>query len=96
VLALVFLRAQSVSDAFSYLGRLLSWAQNGTRLNSPYLLPAILVVFLAHLLIGKDRNLVLELVEKPMAPRVLAYASLLVTLVLLSGSDTPPFIYVQF
>jgi alginate O-acetyltransferase complex protein AlgI len=96
LLAMVFFRAQSLADATIYLSRLLSWAQSGTRLNSPYILTGVVIVFLANLLVNKDRNLALELPKWSLAPRILAYASLLVTLALFAGTDAMSFIYFQF
>ena len=96
LLAFVFFRAISVSDALDYLTRMLSWAHSGTRLGSPYILAAVAVVFLVHLLVGKDRNLALELPQWRLAPRIVGYASLLLLLVLLGATDASPFIYFQF
>ena len=96
LLAFVFFRAASVSDALDYLTRMLSWAHSGTRLGSPYILAAVGVVFLVHLLVGKDRNLALELPQWRLAPRIVGYASLLLLLVLLAATDASPFIYFQF
>jgi alginate O-acetyltransferase complex protein AlgI len=96
LLAMIFFRASSFSDATSYLSRLLSWTHSGTRLGSPYILGGVLVVFLTHLLVGKDRNLAVELSQWSLAPRILAYSSLLVALVLLGGTAGISFIYFQF
>ena len=96
VLAMVFFRAVYFSDAIAYLSRLLSWTHSGTRLGSPYILAAVAVVFLVHLLVGKDRNLAVELPQWHLAPRILGYASLLGTLVLLGGAEATSFIYFQF
>jgi alginate O-acetyltransferase complex protein AlgI len=96
LLAMVFFRAQSFADASSYLGRLLSWAHSGTRLGSPYILAGVVVVILGHLLIKKDRNLAQEIPQWTLAPRILAYASLLIALALLGGTDAVSFIYFQF
>jgi alginate O-acetyltransferase complex protein AlgI len=96
VLSMVFFRAQSFSDAVSYLNRMLSCAHDGTRLVSPYILAAVVAVFLVHLLVGKDRNLALELPQMPLLPRILGYTSLLLLLVVLGATDASPFIYFQF
>jgi alginate O-acetyltransferase complex protein AlgI len=96
VLSMVFFRAQSFSDAASYLSRMLSWAHDGTRLLSPYILAAVVAVFLVHLLVGKDRNLALELPQMSLVPRILGYASLLLVLVALGATDASAFIYFQF
>lgn len=96
VLALVFFRAQYFSDAAVYLSRLMSWTHSGTRLNSPYIFAAVIVLFLVHLLIGKNRNLALELPQWRLMPRIIAYASLLMTLAMLGGVEATSFIYFQF
>jgi alginate O-acetyltransferase complex protein AlgI len=96
VLGMIFFRAQSVPIAISYLSRLLSWAHDGARLSSPYLLGAIGVVTLVHLIIGKDRNLALELPEMRLAPRMIGYATLLLALALFGASNAASFIYFQF
>jgi alginate O-acetyltransferase complex protein AlgI len=96
LLAMVFFRAVSFSDAIAYLSRLLSWTNSGTRLGSPYIFAAVAVVFLVHLVVGKDRNLALELPQWALAPRILGYASLLLTLAVLGATDSAAFIYFQF
>jgi len=96
LLGMIFFRAQTISDAFSYLGRLVSWSHDGTRLGSPYILGAVVAVFVVHLLVGKDRNLALELQLKPVSQRIFAYSSFMVLLVLLSSNDAAPFLYFQF
>jgi len=96
LLGFVFFRAQSFSDAITYLSRLLSWAHGGTRLNSPHILGAVVAVLLVHLRVGKDRNLALELPQKSLGLRILGNASLVLLLVLLGATDARPFIYFQF
>jgi alginate O-acetyltransferase complex protein AlgI len=96
LLAFVFFRAQSVADAFSCLGRMVSWSHGGTRLISPYILAAIAVVFLVHLFVKKDRNLAEELPQRSPVLRTLGYASLLLLLVVLGATEASPFIYFQF
>jgi alginate O-acetyltransferase complex protein AlgI len=96
LLGFVFFRAQSFSDATTYLNRLLLWVPSGARLSSPHILCAVVAVFLVHLLVSKDRNLILELSQKSPAPRILGYASLLLLLALLGATDASPFIYFQF
>jgi len=76
-------RTRSVPEAASYLGRLLSWAHDGNRLNSPYIFGAVAGLFLTHLVIGKDRNLALELPQMTLVRRTAGYAILLALLVLL-------------
>src|SRR5205085_5010180 len=94
-LALIFFRAQSFSDASTYLGRLLSWA-HGTRLNSPYIVAAIVIVAAVHLIVSKDRNLALELPQATVSRRIISYAGLLMALVLFGASSPVWFIYFQF
>jgi alginate O-acetyltransferase complex protein AlgI len=94
--AFVFFRAQTFGDAVLYLKRLFSWAHDGTRLNSPYILAAVAAVFATHLLVRKDRNLALELPQKSVLVRIVGYTFLLLLLVLLGATDASPFIYFQF
>ncbi|HUC85752.1 MAG TPA: MBOAT family O-acyltransferase, partial [Candidatus Acidoferrales bacterium] len=88
VLSLVFFRAQSVPDAEVFLRRAFSFAQDGTRLISPYILLAVIVVSLIHLLVQKDRNLAEELPRMSMLPRIVGYASLFLLLVVLGATDS--------
>jgi len=96
LLGFVFFRSPSLADAMSYLGRLVSWTHSGTRLDSPYILGAVLVVIVTHLVVGKDRNLALELPKMPPLGRIAGYATLLLLLVLLAAADSSPFIYFRF
>lgn len=92
----VFFRTQNIAEATVYLKRLATWAHDGTRLNSPFILAAVAAVFATHLLIRKDRNLALELPQKSMPVRIVGYSILLLLLVLLGATDASPFIYFQF
>ena len=92
----VFFRAQTIGDAVLYLTRISSWADDGTRLNSPFILAAVAAVFVVHLLVRKDRNLALELPQKSLTLRIAGYSALLLLLVLLGATDASPFIYFQF
>ena len=66
LLGWIFFRAESWGAATQYLSRLVSWSADGTRLISPYILPAIAaVVSLAHLLVRKDRLWALEIAFSP-------------------------------
>jgi alginate O-acetyltransferase complex protein AlgI len=96
VLNMVFFRARSLGDAGSYLHHLFSWSHSGTRLLSPYILSAVICVFLVHLLVNKDRNLAEELPRMSAARRILGYASLLLLLVVFGATDSETFIYFQF
>jgi len=95
LLGWIFFRATTFSDAASYLGRMIFWS-HGTRLVSPYILAAVAVVLLIHLVIDKDRNLPLEAPEKPWVRRAIAYACMLTLLALFGATDSAPFIYFQF
>jgi len=92
----VFFRAQSWRAACNYVGRIMTWSHDGIRLVSPYILPAVVGVFVVHLLVDKDRNWALELPERCAPVRTLAYASLVLLLVCLGATDSAPFIYFQF
>jgi len=96
VLSMVFFRALNFSDADVYLHRLFLWSHSGTRLVSPYILAALFGVFLVHLLVNKDRNLVEELPQMSLTSRILSFASLLWLLVVFGATDSEAFIYFQF
>lgn len=96
LLSFVFFRAQSFSHAFAYLSRMLLWSHDGVRLWSPYIVPATASVLLVHLLVGKDRNWVRDLLAKSVARRTFAYTCLVMLLVFLGATDAAPFIYFQF
>jgi alginate O-acetyltransferase complex protein AlgI len=92
----VFFGTQTLSAAFGYLWRMMSWSRDGVSLGSPYILPLAALMLLAHLFINKDRNLVEELPMYSPAVRALTYASLLLALACLVPSDAVPFVYVRF
>ena len=92
----VFFRAQNWGDACQYLGRILTWSHDGTRMISPQILPALLAVALVHLLVNKDRNWALELPERSVPARMVGYTALALLLVCLGATDSAPFIYFQF
>jgi alginate O-acetyltransferase complex protein AlgI len=92
----LFFRAQSWADASQYLVRLLTWSHDGTRLVSPYIVAAFLVVLLAHLTFQKDRNWAEEISQKPVPLRIVNYAALVLLIVCLGATDSSPFIYFQF
>jgi len=95
-LSLIFFRAESVTNAVIYLNRLVSWNPNGTHMVSPYILPAVVAVFLIHLFVKKDYNWPQEIPTKSPIIRLLAYTSLLILLVTLGATRTVPFVYFQF
>jgi len=86
----------TLASAFTYLWRILTWAKDGIALGSPYILPLTAVVFIAHLLINKDRNLIEELGSYSVPTRTLTYACLLLILTTLVPSEAVPFVYVHF
>jgi alginate O-acetyltransferase complex protein AlgI len=92
----VFFRAQTYQDATHFLSRMLSLETGGTRLLSPQILGATLVVFFIHLFISKDRNWAEEIPTRSAPERVLAYASLIFTIACFGATDAAPFIYFQF
>jgi alginate O-acetyltransferase complex protein AlgI len=92
----VFFRAQSCGVACEYLGRILAWSHSGTHLVSPYIIPTLIGVVIAHLLVNKDRNWAEEIPLRPIPSRVFAYSCLLILLVFLGATDSAPFIYFQF
>jgi alginate O-acetyltransferase complex protein AlgI len=96
LLSLVFFRTQSLSDAASYLGLMLSWSHHGMRVMSPLILAAVAAVFLTHLLINKDRNLAEEVPQMAVPVRITAYAGLILLLVSLGATDAAPFLYFEF
>ena len=96
LLSLIFFGAESVTIAGSYLMRLVSWSPDGTRMMSPYILPAVAVVFLVHLFINKDCNWPQEIPTKSPLVRLLAYTSLMILLVMLGATESVPFVYFKF
>src|SRR5205823_1422182 len=96
LVAWVFFRAQSLTDAGSYLSRMLLWKHDGIRLISPYIVLAIMAVLLTHLLVNKDRNWAREIPERPIPLRITAYAALAILLSFFGATEAAPFIYFQF
>jgi hypothetical protein len=92
----LFFRAPDWSVAGEYFSRILAWNPDGTRLVSPYILSALLVVFLSHILLQKDRNWEQEIPLKSVPVRVLNYAALALLITCLGTTDSAPFIYFQF
>ena len=90
--AFVFFRAQSLADAGLYLNGMLSWI----RLVSPYILAGLAAVFLVHVLVHKDRNLVEEIPQSPLPIRIAGFTCLLLLLVSLAATEAGSFIYFQF
>lgn len=96
LLGWIFFRAESWGVATQYLSRLVSWSHDGTRLISPYILPAIAAVVLTHLLVQKDRLWAFEIPFRTLPVKVFAYSSLVFLLVCLAATNSAPFIYFQF
>jgi hypothetical protein len=59
-------------------------------------LPAVLAVFVTHLLVQKDRNWALEIPQRAMFLRIGFYSALVLLICLLGVTDSVPFIYFQF
>lgn len=95
LVAFVFFRTESLTDAGTYLSGIASW-HAGIRVLSPYIVGAFALMLLVHLAVGADRNLVEELSEIALPVRIAAYTSLMMLLVTLGAGDATPFIYVQF
>ena len=92
----IFFRAESWPVAVEYLKRLATWRGDGIALDSPYIVPLSVFVFLVHLVVSKDRNLVEEMHLWPAPVRVFAYATMLLALTLLVPSEAVPFVYSNF
>jgi len=92
----VLFRAQSLPVAVQYLSRMMAWSHEGLRLLSPYILAALPIVILAHLVVHKDRNWAQEVPERSVYVRVGAYAGLVLLICLAGATDAAPFIYFQF
>lgn len=96
LLGWVFFRAQSWALATEFLGRMMSWTTGGTRLLSPYILAAVAAVGLVHLLVRKDRNVILELPDHSLPVRALTFGFTLFLIVCFGATNASPFIYFQF
>ena len=92
----IFFRATSWASACDFLKHIVTWSQEGTRLVSPMILPALAVVVLVHLVVNKDRNWALELPNSSVPVRIAGYTVLALLIVCLGATDSAPFIYFQF
>ena len=92
----IFFRAESWGLAVQYLSRIVTWSHSGTRLISPYILPAVLVVIFVHLVVRKDRNWAQEIPGRSVVERIGAFAALAILLSFFGATDAAPFIYFQF
>jgi alginate O-acetyltransferase complex protein AlgI len=96
MLGYVFFGTRTLTMAFTYLWRMLTWSGDGVALGSPYIVPLVALMLVVHLFVDKDRNLVEEVVTYSVPARVLTYATLLLVLTSLVPSEAVPFVYVQF
>ncbi len=96
VVGWIFFRAQNWNIAWGYLDRMTSWTQDGTQLVSPYILPALVAVVVAHLLVYKDINWAEQMPQRSVSSRILCFAALITCIVTLGATDSAPFIYFQF
>jgi len=87
---------QTLTLAFKYLWRMVTWSRDGVALGSPYILPLTALVLLAHLFIDKDRNLIEEFSSYSAPVRIFTFATLMMTLTCLVPSDGVPFSYLRF
>jgi hypothetical protein len=96
LLGWLFFRAQSWNDAGLHLSRIISWSEDGTRMISPYIIVALVTVFLTHLTFQKDRNWAYEIPQLSVPIRIVNYTILALLIVCLGATDSAPFIYFQF
>ncbi len=96
MLGYILFGTHTLTLAFTYLWRMLTWSSDGVALGSPYILPLATAVFIVHLFIDKDRNVIEEVATYSVATRVLTYATLLLALTSLVASEAVPFVYRQF
>jgi alginate O-acetyltransferase complex protein AlgI len=92
----ILFRAQDFHAAAEFFSRLATWTRDGTRLASPFLLPAVLAVAFVHWWVGKDSNWAEEIPQRSIPVRILSYGSLLLLIVCLGATDASPLIYFQF
>ena len=92
----IFFRASGLAGATTMLARIFTWDTSGVRMLSPQILVAIAVVAGTHLIVPKDSNWPLWIVERPMAWRIAAYTGFLMTLLCFGARESAPFIYFQF
>jgi alginate O-acetyltransferase complex protein AlgI len=96
MLGYILFGTHTLTLAFTYLWRMLTWSADGVALGSPYILPLTAVVLIVHLIIDKDRNVIEELANYSVPTRVLTYGTLLLALTSLVPSEAVPFVYRQF
>lgn len=89
----VFFRTAALGEAVQYLGGILTW-QAGTRVPSAQILGAIPTVILAHFVFPSDWAESVQ--NRPPAIRVCVYSTLLFLITTVGGSESAPFLYIQF
>lgn len=96
LLGWIFFRAQGFSLAWTYLTRLVTWQDSGTRLLSPQILTAAAGVLVAHFAFARNPDWVEHLSPKPVLLRALVYSAVLALIACFAASEAAPFIYFQF
>jgi D-alanyl-lipoteichoic acid acyltransferase DltB (MBOAT superfamily) len=98
VLAWIFFRADSVTQAFSYIGKIFSKSLISvpSGLNSKLILPLLLMLVLVEWL-QRDKQHVLDFTNRkiPASARIIIYYALIV-IIMLFGTSQQTFIYSQF
>lgn len=92
----LFFRTQSIAAAGQYLSRLMVWTHDGNRFVSPFILPALAIVSLTHLILPKDRNWAQEIPQRSLSVRIVNYTALALLIFCLGATDSSPFIYFRF
>jgi alginate O-acetyltransferase complex protein AlgI len=96
IVSWIFFGTPTLRAAFTFLWRLFTWTGDGISLGSSYIMPLALLVFVVHLFINKDRNVIEELPTLSMPARVVTYSCLLLAITSLVPSEAVPFVYVHF
>ena len=94
--AWILFRSDTVRGAWDYLSRIGAWETMGTRMLSPYILPATLAVLVAHVFADKDLNWALDIPQRSAPIRILCYSCMVFLIVSFGATDAAPFIYLQF
>jgi len=92
----ILFRADSLHSAWLYLARIAVWESGGTRLPSPYIIPACIAVVAVHVLTRRDANWAEDIPRQPLTVRILSYASVVFLIASLGATEAVPFIYAQF
>jgi D-alanyl-lipoteichoic acid acyltransferase DltB (MBOAT superfamily) len=96
MLGFILFGTSTLTLAFTYFMRIVTWKSDGVALGSPFILPLAAFVLLVHLVVNKNRNVIEEIPTYSMPVRIAAYACLLLAITTLVPSETVPFVYVQF